>query len=91
MIDEGNNDSKIVAVNLDSFAFNASILNNLNDLRLNYPGALEIIEIWFRNYKLNSNIIINGYGDIDDAKKIIREAFEPYELIRGYWENNKKN
>ena len=43
----------------------------------------------FRNYKLNSNIIINGYGDIDD-KKIIREAFEPYELIRGYWENNKK-
>lgn len=90
MIDEGNNDSKIVAVNLDSFAFNASILNNLNDLRLNYPGALEIIEIWFRNYKLNSNIIINGYGDINDAKKIIREAFEPYELIRGYWENNKK-
>ena len=55
MKDEGRLDSKIVAVNQNSFVFNSSILNNFDDLNANYPGALEIIEIWFQNYlKLRS-------------------------------------
>ena len=90
MKDEGSVDSKIVAVNQNSFVFNSSILNNFDDLSKNYPGALEIIEIWFQNYKLNNNIIINGYGSVNDAKNLINKSAEPYKLIKGFWENNKK-
>ena len=90
MKDEGRLDSKIVAVNQNSFVFNSSILNNFDDLSKNYPGALEIIEIWFQNYKLNNNIIINGYGSVNDAKNLINKSAEPYKLIKGFWENNKK-
>ena len=90
MKDEGRLDSKIVAVNQNSFVFNSSILNNFDDLSKNYPGALEIIEIWFQNYKLNNNIIINGYGSVNDAKNLISKSAEPYKLIKGVWENNKK-
>ena len=90
MKDEGRLDSKIVAVNQNSFVFNSSILNNFDDLSVNYPGALEIIEIWFQNYKLNNNIIINGYGSVKDAKNLISKSAEPYKLIKGVWENNKK-
>ena len=90
MKDEGSLDSKIVAVNQNSFVFNSSIINNFDDLNKNYPGALEIIEIWFQNYKLNNNILINGYGSVNDAKNLINKSVEPYKLIKGFWENNKK-
>ena len=74
MEDEGSLDSKIVAVNQNSFVFNSSIINNFDDLNKNYPGALEIIEIWFQNYKLNNNILINGYGSVNDAKNLINKS-----------------
>ena len=90
MKDEGSLDSKIVAVNQNSFVFNSSIINNFDDLNKNYPGALEIIEIWFQNYKLNNNILINSYGSVNDAKNLINKSVEPYKLIKGFWENNKK-
>ena len=90
MKDEGKFDSKIVAVNQNSFVFNSSIINNFDDLVANYPGALEIIKIWFQNYKLNNNIVIKGYGNVNDAKDLINRSIEPYKLIKGFWENNKK-
>ena len=90
MKDEGRLDSKVVAVNQNSFVFNSSILNNFDDLNVNYPGALEIIEIWFQNYKLNNKILINGYGSVNDAKNLINKSVDPYKLIKGFWENNKK-
>ena len=90
MKDEGRLDSKIVAVNQNSFVFNSSIVNNFDDLNANYPGALEIIEIWFQNYKLNNKILINGYGSVNDAKNLINKSVDPYKLIKGFWENNKK-
>ena len=90
MKDEGRLDSKVVAVNQNSFVFNSSILNNFDDLNANYPGALEIIEIWFQNYKLNNKILINGYGSVNDAKNLINKSVDPYKLIKGFWENNKK-
>ena len=84
IIDEGSLDSKIVAVNQNSFVFNSSILNNFDDLSVNYPGALKIIEIWFQNYKLNNKILINGYGSVNDAKNLIHKSVEPYKLIKGF-------
>ena len=90
MKDEGRLDSKIVAINQNSYVFNSSIINNFNDLNRNYPGALEIIELWFQNYKLNNNILIIGYGNVNDAKNLINKSKEPYKLIKGFWENNKK-
>ena len=90
MIDEGRLDSKIVAVNQNSFVFNSSIVDNFDDLNANYPGALEIIEIWFQNYKLNNKILINGYGSVNDAKNLINKSVDPYKLIKGFWENNRK-
>ena len=90
MKDEGRLDSKIVAINQNSYVFNSSIENNFKDLNRNYPRALEIIELRFQNYKLNNNILISGYGNVNDAKNLINKSKKPYKLIKGFWENNKK-
>ena len=38
----------------------------------------------------NNNILIIGYGNVNDAKNLINKSKEPYKLIKGFWENNKK-
>ncbi|AFS47771.1 inorganic diphosphatase [alpha proteobacterium HIMB5] len=48
IIDDGFTDHKVVAIPKNSNFLN---VNSLNNIKKNYPGILEIIEIWFKNYK----------------------------------------
>ena len=50
MIDKGELDTKILSV-LIKDELNISKVNSLKDLKKNYIGVLEIILIWFENYK----------------------------------------
>ena len=55
MTDQGQKDDKIIAVLVESKIFNSEYLNSIEDLNKNYPGILEILELWFKT-KLNSYI-----------------------------------
>lgn len=48
IIDDNFIDHKVIAIPKNSNFLN---VNSLDDIKKNYPGILEIIEIWFRNYK----------------------------------------
>ncbi len=50
MVDKGELDTKILSV-LIKDELNISKVNSLKDLKKNYIGVLEIILIWFENYK----------------------------------------
>ena len=61
MEDKGELDTKILSV-LIKDELNISKLNSLKDLKKNYIGVLEIILIWFENYKQTSLKIQNILG-----------------------------
>ena len=61
IIDEGKIDSKILSV-LIRDGLKISEVNSLSDLKKDYAGILEIISIWFENYKGTKLKIKNIFG-----------------------------
>lgn len=90
MKDNGNDDHKIIAIPYKGKIFPEKNLNNLNDLKKNYPGVLIILETWFKNYKRSGLIEIIGYEDKQASFKLIEKAKKPYELLKGYWLNKSQ-
>ena len=43
-----------------------------------YPGVREILEIWFSNYKGLAITNSTGYGDAEEARKILNRAIADY-------------
>ena len=85
MTDAGKIDNKVVAIPIDSKIFFHEKINSLNDLKRNYPGVLEILKIWFKNYKRTGQVEIQGYDNHLKAIEIIKTSQNPYEVLRGYW------
>ena len=85
MTDAGKIDNKVVAIPIDSKIFFHEKINSLNDLKRNYPGVLEILKIWFKNYKRTGQVEIQGYDNRLKAIEIIKTSQSPYEVLRGYW------
>jgi len=85
MTDDGEIDNKIVAIPHDSKIFFHENINSLEDLKKNYPGVLEILKIWFENYKRTGQVEIQGYDSRFKAIEIIKTSQNPYEVLRGYW------
>ena len=58
-----------------------STLNNINgikELDANYNGILEILDLWFTNYKGSDEIISKGFGDEQSASRILNSAINQY-------------
>ncbi|MBN2520532.1 MAG: inorganic diphosphatase [Bacteroidales bacterium] len=75
LLDNGERDDKLIAV------FPGSPLNNVNTLKeLNneYSGIIDILEIWFLNYKGAGQIQIEGIEDEKEAKEILTTAINEY-------------
>ena len=89
MTDEGMIDNKIVAVPLDSNVIKVKYINSIKDLNKNYPGVLDILSIWFKNYKFSGQVEIEEYDNINEAIKIINNSKKPYEVLKGYWLEKK--
>ena len=85
MKDEGMIDNKIIAIPLDSDVIQAKFINSIEDLNKNYPGVLDILSIWFKNYKVSGQVEIEEYDNIKEALKIIYNSKAPYEILKGYW------
>jgi len=76
LIDRGEHDDKLIAVMEDSPLYSS---NDLNDLKENYIGSLEIIELWFVNYKGPGKMISNGFQDKSKAELLLQKSIEAFE------------
>jgi len=75
MKDEGLLDNKILAILDDSSGFYR--IKSINDLDTKYPGILEIIRIWFSNYK-GTVSSLEGYEKTKKTIKLIKKSIKFY-------------
>ena len=75
LTDNFEQDDKLIAISENS---NLEHLNDIVELNENYNGLLEIIEIWFTNYKGNDKIKSNGYGNSQSALNILANARDQF-------------
>ena len=75
LLDDGEVDDKLILVQRDSPFF---VVNNVEDLNKKFPGVSEILEIWFKNYKGNGKITINGFGSVEESKIILDQSIESF-------------
>ena len=75
LIDNFEQDDKLIAISENS---NLEHINDIDELNEYYKGLLEIIEIWFTNYKGNDKIKSNGYGNSQSALNILANARDQF-------------
>ena len=76
LLDNREQDDKLIAVQFNSPLKKS---NSLKELDEQFPGIKEILEQWFANYKGNGKVQSNGFGNLEEAKKILKEASEQFE------------
>jgi inorganic pyrophosphatase len=77
LLDGGEVDDKIVAIGAESALADARTIS-LEALRVNYPGLLDILEIWFSSYKGPGVMESKGFDDADAAWAMIHTAVAEY-------------
>jgi inorganic pyrophosphatase len=75
MLDDGEQDDKIIALLLDS---PLDGISTIGELEREYKGITDIIEIWFSNYKGPGEMQSKGFGDVAEAHSIIETAITAY-------------
>ena len=73
--DRGEQDDKLVAISSDAPFYE---INDIHEISNNYEGLLDIIELWFSNYKGPGKMQSDGYGNKAYAEKILQAAIEDY-------------
>ncbi|KAL7889618.1 hypothetical protein AOLI_G00018760 [Acnodon oligacanthus] len=85
LIDEGETDWKVIAINTDDP--DASKINSIEDVRLSRPGHLEATVDWFRKYKIPDNkpenqFAFNGqFKDKDFAMEVIKSTHNYWKAL----------
>lgn len=85
LIDSGECDWKIIVIDVRDE--NAKHINDVNDLKIKFPGLQNVTYNWFMNYKLADNKPKNSfldYGELknkDFAKDIIKECHESWKKM----------
>jgi inorganic pyrophosphatase len=77
LLDRGERDDKLIAISADSPLVD---INNINELEYSYHGVLEIVKLWFENYKGHDLIKSPGYGNKTKAIDILKDAIEQYKI-----------
>ena len=75
LLDDGEQDDKIVAVILNSEL--GSVLS-IDELKQKYNGVAKILQIWFSNYKGAGRLQSQGFEGRDAALKVINTAINAY-------------
>lgn len=75
LLDGGEQDDKLIAVQPGSPLGDASSLAELDD---RYVGISQILEIWFSNYKGPGKMEAKGFGDPTRASEILEAAISAY-------------
>ncbi len=76
LLDKGEQDDKLIAVQFNSPLKKADSIEELDE---RFPGITKILELWFTNYKGNGKMISKGFGDLEEAERILNEASEQFE------------
>lgn len=77
LLDRGERDDKLIAISIDS---PLGEVNNIDELEYSYHGVLEIVKLWFENYKGHDLIKSPGYGNKTTAIDILKDAIEQYKI-----------
>lgn len=73
MLDDGEQDDKLIAVDPESWLYH---VHTLNDLERSYPGVTQILAIWLENYKGGNRVQIQGIENEIEANAILMRAIE---------------
>lgn len=79
LLDRGEQDDKLIAVNTDS---RFSKVNNLKELEAAFPGVLEISKIWFSNYKGEGKMEFIGFDDKPVSDRILLTSISEYKKTK---------
>jgi len=71
LLDRGEQDDKLIALSKEA---SLQDVNDIDDLENNYPGILSIIETWFEHYKGVGTMLSQGYGNREEALKILDQS-----------------
>jgi len=75
MLDDNEKDSKLLAVNTSEAGFD---VNSKKMLIHKYPGVVEILKLWLKNYKGNSKVTILSIDDEKEAFRYLKAANDDY-------------
>ena len=75
LLDNGEQDDKLIAVMTKTPFYNA---NSLNELDQQFNGVTRILETFFSNYKGPGQMKSLGLADEKEAKKVLNYAIEEY-------------
>lgn len=86
MIDDGELDWKVICINANDPK--AALVNDVEDVEREFPGELERIRIWFRDYKIPDGKPENkfGYSNKVQSKEF---ALKVLEETHGFWKKLK--
>ena len=74
--DDGEQDDKLIAIQFNSPLKKADSIEELDE---RFPGISRIMELWFTNYKGNGEMESKGFGDLEEAEKILNKASRQYQ------------
>ncbi len=75
MKDRGEQDDKLIAVKKDSPFYE---INSITELDENFSGVLEIVKIWFANYKGPGKIQVDAYLEKPAADSILEISISEF-------------
>lgn len=75
LLDGGEQDDKLIAVLANTALYEAG---NLKELKEKFSGVTTIVETWFTNYKGPGKLVSQGYGDVEEARKILEAAIKAF-------------
>jgi inorganic pyrophosphatase len=79
MLDNGELDDKLIALPAKGYLENICTMKNLE---ADYPGMIEILTIWFENYKGKGQVEIKSIGEKEEAFQVLQEAIAAYQKNR---------
>ncbi len=75
LLDGGEQDDKLIAVLANTALYE---VGNLKELKEKFGGVTTIVEIWFTNYKGPGELVSKGYGEVEEARKILDAAIKAF-------------
>jgi inorganic pyrophosphatase len=74
LLDEEETDWKVLAINADHPL--ASQLKNAEDVELHFPGKIDAVREWFRNYKTTDGKAVNEFAFDGKVSAVLSHAIE---------------
>lgn len=73
--DRGEQDDKLIAVSSESPLYD---INTIQELESQYEGVLDIVKLWFSNYKGPGKMEVLGIGDRKAANQVLNLSIDEY-------------